>query len=79
MLIVNYRNQWDYGGESQHLQVPLGSHQQGPDWQCRKKASRIIKDPNHPSHKSFCLLLSGRRYHSIRSRFIPQAVRVLNS
>ncbi len=33
---------------------------------CRKKANRI--DPNHPSHKLFCLLPSGRLYHSIQSR-----------
>ncbi len=39
-LIVDYTagrrtrpplHQWDYGGESQQLQVPRGSHQRGPD------------------------------------------------
>ncbi|KAI3377274.1 hypothetical protein L3Q82_009172 [Scortum barcoo] len=24
--------------------------------QCRKKATEIIKDPSHPSHRLFCLL-----------------------
>ena len=53
---------------------------------CRKKANRIIKDPCHPSHKLLCLLPSGRRYRSIRTRttrlrdsFIPQAIRLSNS
>ncbi|KAI3375348.1 hypothetical protein L3Q82_021842, partial [Scortum barcoo] len=27
---------------------------------CRKKATKIIKDPSHPSYKLFCLLPSGR-------------------
>ncbi len=35
---------------------------------CRKKANRIIEDPNHPSLRLFCLLPSGRRYRSILSR-----------
>ena len=34
----------------------------------RKKALRIIKDPHHPSHKLFCMLPSGRRYRSIRTK-----------
>ncbi|KAI3373005.1 hypothetical protein L3Q82_023461, partial [Scortum barcoo] len=35
---------------------------------CRKKATKIIKDPSHPaSHKLFCLLPSGRRFCSIRA------------
>ena len=34
----------------------------------RKKSLRIIKDPHHPSHKLFCLLPSGRRYRSIRTK-----------
>ncbi|KAI3360543.1 hypothetical protein L3Q82_002422 [Scortum barcoo] len=53
---------------------------------CRKKATKIIKDPSHPSYKLFCLLPSGRRFRSIRARttrrlrdsFIPQAIRLLN-
>ncbi|KAI3354474.1 hypothetical protein L3Q82_018982 [Scortum barcoo] len=35
---------------------------------CRKKATKIIKDPSHPSYKLFCLLPSGRRFRSIRAR-----------
>ncbi|KAI3364846.1 hypothetical protein L3Q82_001032 [Scortum barcoo] len=31
---------------------------------CRKKATKIIKDPSHPSYKLFCLLPSGRRFHA---------------
>ncbi|KAI3353913.1 hypothetical protein L3Q82_005118 [Scortum barcoo] len=53
---------------------------------CRKKATKIIKDPSHPSYKLFCLLPSGRQFRSIRARttrlrdsFIPQAIRLLNS
>ncbi|KAL3066704.1 hypothetical protein OYC64_016614 [Pagothenia borchgrevinki] len=49
----------------------------------RKKALRIIKDPHHPSHKLFCLLPSGKRYRSMRTKttrlrdsFIPQAIRL---
>ncbi|KAL3048118.1 hypothetical protein OYC64_006821 [Pagothenia borchgrevinki] len=52
----------------------------------RKKSLQIIKDPHHPSHKLFCLLLFGRRYRSIRTKttrfrdsFIPQAIRLLNN
>ncbi|KAL3050839.1 hypothetical protein OYC64_001162 [Pagothenia borchgrevinki] len=52
----------------------------------RKKSLRITKDPHHPSHKLFCLLPSGRRYRSIRTKttrlrdsFIPQAIRLLNT
>ncbi|XP_063767926.1 dual specificity calcium/calmodulin-dependent 3',5'-cyclic nucleotide phosphodiesterase 1B-like isoform X3 [Eleginops maclovinus] len=53
---------------------------------CRKKAGRILKDPHHPSNNLFCLLPSGRRYRSIRTKttrlrdsFIPQTIRLLNS
>ncbi|KAI3373750.1 hypothetical protein L3Q82_022332 [Scortum barcoo] len=53
---------------------------------CRKKATKIIKDPSHPSYKLFCLLPSGRRFHAafepepqgFRDSFIPQAIRLLN-
>uniref|UniRef100_A0A3B1J4C9 Reverse transcriptase domain-containing protein n=1 Tax=Astyanax mexicanus TaxID=7994 RepID=A0A3B1J4C9_ASTMX len=50
-----------------------------------RKATSIVNDPTHPSHKLFSLLPSGRRYRSIRSsttRFCnssyPQAIRLLN-
>ncbi len=53
---------------------------------CSSKSNSIMKDPTHPSHSLFQLLLSGRRYWSIRARsarllnsFFPQAVRALNS
>ncbi|KAI3376843.1 hypothetical protein L3Q82_000416 [Scortum barcoo] len=36
--------------------------------QCRRKATKIIKDPSHPSYKLFCLLPSGRRPDMIRTR-----------
>ncbi|KAI3369695.1 hypothetical protein L3Q82_024541, partial [Scortum barcoo] len=36
---------------------------------CRKKATKIIKDPSHPAYKLFCLLPSGRRFCSIRAIF----------
>jgi len=35
---------------------------------CRRKASSIIQDHNHPSHQLFSLLRSGRRFRSIRTR-----------
>uniref|UniRef100_A0A3B1IU70 Reverse transcriptase domain-containing protein n=1 Tax=Astyanax mexicanus TaxID=7994 RepID=A0A3B1IU70_ASTMX len=50
-----------------------------------RKATSIVNDPTHPSHKLFSLLPSGRRYRSIRSSttrfcnsFYPQAIRLLN-
>ncbi len=50
------------------------------------KATSIVKDPTHPSHRLFQLLPSGRQFWSIRARsarllnsFFPQAVRALNS
>ncbi len=53
---------------------------------CSSKTNSIVKDPTHPSHSLFQLLLSGRRYRSIRAHsarllnsFFPQAVRALNS
>ncbi len=53
---------------------------------CTRKAQRIIKDSSHPSHSLLSLLLSGRRFRSIRSRtgrlrdsFFPQAIRLMNS
>ncbi len=53
---------------------------------CTRKARRIIKDSSHPSHRLLSLLLSGRRFRSIRSRtsrlrdsFFPQAIRLMNS
>ncbi len=53
---------------------------------CSSKTNSIVKDPTHPSHSLFQLLLSGRRCRSIRARsarllnsFFPQAVRALNS
>ena len=53
---------------------------------CIRKATSIVDDPSHPSHKFFSPLPSGRRYRSIRSAttrlqysFFPQAIRLLNS
>lgn len=47
---------------------------------CRKKSNRIIKDPNHPSHKLFCLLLSGKSCtNRLRDSLYLQAIRLLNS
>uniref|UniRef100_A0A3B1JTN4 Reverse transcriptase domain-containing protein n=1 Tax=Astyanax mexicanus TaxID=7994 RepID=A0A3B1JTN4_ASTMX len=50
-----------------------------------RKATSIVNDPTHPSHKLFSLLPSGRRYRSIQSSttrfcnsFYPQAIRLLN-
>ncbi|KAI3353721.1 hypothetical protein L3Q82_004960 [Scortum barcoo] len=53
---------------------------------CRKKATKIIKDPSHPSYKLFCLLPSGRRFqqhsspnHQAQGQLhTPQAIRLLN-
>ncbi len=52
---------------------------------CIRKAKRIIKDSNHPSHSLLSLLPSGRRLRSIWSRtswlrdgFFPQAIRLMN-
>ena len=53
---------------------------------CIRKATSIVNDPIHPSHRLFSLLPSGRRYRSIRAitarlcnSFVPQAIRFLNS
>ncbi len=50
------------------------------------KATSIVKNPTHPSHRLFQLLPSGRQFWSIRAHsarllnsFFPQAVRALNS
>ncbi len=65
----------------------LAHHQDLYTQQCRNKANRIIKDPNHPSHKVFCFVCvpSGRWCRSIQScttrlrdSFIPQAVGLLS-
>ncbi len=40
---------------------------------CREKTKRIIKDPNHPSHKLFCLLQSSSTTR-LRDSFIPHAI-----
>ena len=54
--------------------------------QCLRKALSIIKDPTHPSHELFTLLVSGRQYQSMRSdtnrfrdSFYLQAIRLLNT
>jgi hypothetical protein len=53
---------------------------------CEKKALKIIKDSNHPSHRLFSLLPHGKRYRCIKSdtnrlwnSFYPQAIRLINS
>ncbi|KAK3568890.1 hypothetical protein QTP86_019581 [Hemibagrus guttatus] len=53
---------------------------------CICKANSIMDDPTHPSHTLFTLLLSGKRYQSIRAlttrlcnSFFPQAIRLLNT
>ncbi len=53
---------------------------------CIRKARRITNDSNHPSHRLFSLLPSGRRLRSIRSHtsrlrdsFFPQPIRLMNS
>ena len=49
-----------------------------------KKSNTILKDPEHPAHKYFELLPSGKRYRHFKGnkRYInstfPQAVRFLN-
>ena len=53
---------------------------------CTGRGKRIIQDSSHPCHRHFSLLLSGRRYRSIRTRtsrlrnsFFPSTVRLLNA
>ena len=52
---------------------------------CQRKALEIVKDPSHPSHRLFSLLLHGKWYRSAKSRakrllnsFYPQAIKLLN-
>ena len=35
---------------------------------CQRKTLKIVKDPSHPSHRLFDLLLHGKRYRSAKSR-----------
>ncbi len=53
---------------------------------CKSRASKIIKDSNHPGNRLFFLLPSGKRFRSmmaktdrLRRSFFPQAIRYLNS
>uniref|UniRef100_A0A3B3BP10 Reverse transcriptase domain-containing protein n=1 Tax=Oryzias melastigma TaxID=30732 RepID=A0A3B3BP10_ORYME len=53
---------------------------------CLKRAGKIIKDSNHPAHRLFTPLPSGRRYRSLRTKttrfrnsFFPTATTLLNS
>ncbi len=53
---------------------------------CLRKTHSIIKDHNHPAHRLFSLLLSGRQYKSMAARttrlkdsFYHQAIRLFNS
>ncbi len=43
---------------AQHIRTELPSMEDLYTQRCRKKANRIIKDPNHPSHKLFCCHLA---------------------
>ncbi len=52
---------------------------------CKNRASKIIKDSNHPGNRLFFLLPSGKRFRSmmakterLRRSFFPQAIRLLN-
>ncbi len=53
---------------------------------CKSRASKILKDSNHPGNHLFCLLPSGKRFRSmmakterLRRSFFPQAIRLLNT
>ena len=53
--------------------------------QCEKKARKIIRDTNHPSHRLFSLLPHGKWYQCIKSdtnrlfnSFYPQEIRLIN-
>lgn len=53
---------------------------------CKGRATKIIKDSNHPANPHFTLLPSGKRFRSLmakterlRRSFFPQAIRLLNS
>ncbi|KAI4872855.1 hypothetical protein NFI96_027833 [Prochilodus magdalenae] len=53
---------------------------------CRSRATKIVRDPTHPSHGLFRLLPSGKCYCSMQCRtaglsrsFFPQAIRLLNA
>ncbi|KAK1784957.1 hypothetical protein P4O66_018387 [Electrophorus voltai] len=52
---------------------------------CQTKARRIVKDPTHPNNRLFSLLMSGKRFRSLKTKtermkrsFFPQAMRALN-
>ncbi len=53
---------------------------------CKSRATKILKDPNHPGNHLFCLLPSGKSFRSmiakterLRRSFFPQAIRLLNT
>ncbi|KAK1789442.1 hypothetical protein P4O66_015372 [Electrophorus voltai] len=48
---------------------------------CQTKAKRIVKDPTHPNNRLFSLLMSGKRFRSLKTKterlkrsFLPQAI-----
>ncbi len=53
---------------------------------CKRRASKIINDSNHPGNRLFILLPSGKRFRSMmaktdrpRRSFFPQAISLLTS
>ncbi len=53
---------------------------------CKRRASKIINDSNHPGNRLFILLPSGKRFRSmmaktdrLRRSFFPQAISLLTS
>ncbi len=53
---------------------------------CKNRATKIIKDSNHPGNSLFTLQPSGKRFRCLMAKterlkrsFFPQAIRLLNS
>ncbi len=67
------------------IRTPLPSLQAIYHRRVHRRAAAILKDPTHPQHGLFTLLLSGWRYRSekcrtsrLRNSFFPSAIRLLN-
>ncbi|KAK1795823.1 hypothetical protein P4O66_009846 [Electrophorus voltai] len=52
---------------------------------CQTKARRIVKDPTHPNYRLFSLLMSGKRFRSLKTKterlkriFFRQAIRAMD-
>lgn len=65
---------------------PLPSLQELFNARCQRRAQNILRDPSHPGHSLFQLLLSGKSFRTMKAKtnrpknsFYPRAITELNS